>query len=72
MPTRMLLIRKKKQTSAWEGHTKIVKALLITNAIVYAIDEKKQTALHLAELKGHVEIVKAMLAAGAEVYAVDM
>ena len=54
-----------------QEHFDVAKVLIQNGADVNAVNESKETALHLASAKGHVDVVKVLIQNGADVNAVE-
>ena len=53
--------------AAKNGHTKLVKDLLIEGADVLATDDNQLTALHYAAQQGHLPVVTILLDSGSNI-----
>ena len=73
----MLLMKKKRTALHYAAYGMLIvaksgmlHAMIQNGADVNAVDEDKQTALHIAACKGHVDVAKVLIQNGADVNAV--
>ena len=53
--------------AAYNGHWKVVKALVAAGALLETRGGRNRAALHVAALAGHVRVAEELLALGAEI-----